>query len=201
MKSRISETRSEAATKDSYTYRDYVNWPDGERWELIDGIPYNMSPAPSRIHQKVLGELFKQMAVYLTGKACEVYIAPFDVRLPKGDETDEQIETVVQPDLLVVCDRRKLDAQGCKGAPDLVAEVLSPETAGKDMKKKFALYERVGVKEYWIIDPGNKTVQVYKLDTEGQYGRPGVYTETDHVKIGLFSDLAIDLSLVFAVGP
>ena len=197
MESRISETRPEAATKDSYTYGDYAKWPDEERWELIDGVPYNMSPAPSRSHQKILGELFKQIAVYLTGKTCEVYIAPFDVRLPKGDENDDQITTVVQPDLVVVCDREKLDDHGCKGAPDLVVEVLSPGTAGKDMKIKLALYERVGVKEYWLVDPSYKAVQVYQLETSGRYGRPGIYTGADQVKVGLFLDLEIDLSMVF----
>ena len=197
MKSRISEPRPEAATKDSYTYGDYSKWPDGERWELIDGVPYNMSPAPSRSHQKILGEFFKQIAVYLTGKTCEVYIAPFDVLLPRGDEIDEQIDTVVQPDLVVVCDRKKLDERGCKGAPDLVVEVLSPGTAGKDMKTKLFLYERVGVKEYWIADPSNKTVQVYQLETGGRFGRPDIYTDNDQVQTGLFSDLEINLSSVF----
>lgn len=197
MKSRISESKPEAATKDLYTYGDYTTWPDEERWELIDGVPYNMSPAPSRIHQKILGDLHRQVANYLIGKTCEVYIAPFDVRLPKGDESDEQIDTVVQPDLVVVCDRKKLNERGCKGAPDLVVEVLSPGTAGKDMKTKLSLYERVGVKEYWLVDPMNKTVQVYQLEIEGIYGRPDIYTETDHLKVGLFPDLEIDLSLVF----
>lgn len=198
MKSKISEPKPEAATKDSYTYGDYSEWPDEERWELIDGIPYNMSPAPSRIHQKITGELFRLIANYLTGKECEVYIAPFDVRLPKGDENDEQIDTVVQPDLVVVCERKKLDERGCKGAPDLVVEVLSPGTAAKDMKIKLALYERVGVKEYWLVDPGNKTVQVYQLETSGRYGRPGIYTDTDQIKVGLFPDLEIDLTSVFS---
>ncbi|MGE5604171.1 MAG: Uma2 family endonuclease [Bacteroidota bacterium] len=197
MKSRISEPRPEAATKDLYTYGDYAKWPDEERWELIDGIPYNMSPAPSRSHQKILGDLHRQVANYLIGKTCEVYIAPFDVRLPKGDESDEQIDTVVQPDLMVVCDREKLDERGCKGAPDLVVEVLSPGTAGRDMKIKLALYERVGVKEYWLVDPSNKTVQVYQLETEDRYGRPGIYTSADRLKVGIFTDLEINLAMVF----
>ncbi|MGE5604170.1 MAG: Uma2 family endonuclease [Bacteroidota bacterium] len=198
MESRISEPRPEAATKDVYTYGDYTKWPDEERWELIDGVPYNMSPAPSRIHQKILGELYKQIAVYLTGKVCEVYIAPFDVRLPKGEESDDRIDTVVQPDLVVVCDREKLDERGCKGAPDLVVEVLSPGTAGKDMKIKLALYERVGVKEYWLVDPSNKTVQVYQLETSSRYCRPSIYSDTDRIRVGLFPDLEIDLTSVFS---
>ncbi len=198
MKSRISEPRPEAAAKDLFTYGDYSKWPDEERWELIDGIPYNMSPAPSRIHQKILGELHKQIAVYLTGKPCEVYMAPFDVRLPKGDERDDRIDTVVQPDLVVVCDRRKLDDRGCKGAPDLVVEILSPWTAGKDMKTKLSLYERVGVKEYWLVDPAHKTVQVYLLGPEGRYGRADVYADGEQAKVGLFPDLSVDLNSVFS---
>lgn len=99
---------------------------------------------------------------------------------------------------MVICDRQKLDARGCKGAQDLVVEILSPETAGKDMKTKFTIYERVGVKEYWIVDLMNKTVQVYKLETVRRYSRPDIYTETDHLKVGLFLDLEIDLSSVFS---
>ena len=197
MKSKICESKPEAATKELYTYGDYAKWPDEERWELIDGVPYNMSPAPSRSHQRILGDLHRQIANYLIGKTCEVYIAPFDVRLPKGDENDEQIDTVVQPDLVVVCDREKLDERGCKGAPDLAIEVLSPYTAGKDMKTKLNLYERVGVREYLIVDPVNKTVQVYQLEIEGRYGRPDIYTGTEHLKVGLFPDLEIELTSVF----
>ncbi len=180
-----------------YTYGDYLTWPDDERWELIDGIPYNMSPAPTRSHQKISGELFKQIAVYLTGKTCEVYAAPFDVRLPKGEEEDALIDTVVQPDLVVVCDPKKLDEPGCKGAPDWVVEILSPHTAAKDMKIKRDLYERVRVKEYWLVDPGNKTVQIYQSGDEGRYGRPEVCAAGDQVKAGVFSDLIIDLAAVF----
>ncbi|NLG84767.1 MAG: Uma2 family endonuclease [Firmicutes bacterium] len=197
MKVIAKEARPEAAAKETYTYGDYLTWPDDERWELIDGVPYNMSPAPSSSHQKVSGELFKQIAVYLTGKTCEVYAAPFDVRLPKGDEADELIETVVQPDLLVVCDPEKLDERGCKGAPDWIVEILSPQTAAKDMKIKRDLYERVGVREYWLVDPGNRTVEVYQSGDGGRYGRPEVYAAGDRVKVGVFPDLVIDLAAVF----
>ena len=200
MKFMAKETRPEAATKETYTYGDYLTWPDDERWELIDGIPYNMSPAPTRSHQKISGELFKQIAIYLTGKTCEVYAAPFDVRLPKGEEEDTLIDTVVQPDLVVICDPDKLDEPGCKGAPDWVVEILSPYTAAKDMKIKLNLYERVGVKEYWLVDPGNQTVQVYTPGDDGRYGRSEVYAAGDQVKAGIFSDLIIDLTAVFG-GP
>lgn len=181
-----------------YTYKDYLTWPGEERWELIEGIPYNMSPAPSRKHQKILRELVKLYANYLTGKTCEVYHAPFDVRLPKAAEKDENIDTVVQPDLVIVCDKSKLDDRGCKGAPDLVVEILSPQTAKKDMEDKFLLYERVGVKEYWIVDPHNNTVLVYKLEDKDKYGRHKTYSAEDVLKPGIFEDMEIKLSEVFA---
>ncbi|MGQ9779808.1 MAG: Uma2 family endonuclease [Bacillota bacterium] len=197
MKFVAREAKPEAATKETYTYGDYLTWLDDERWELIDGIPYNMTPAPSRSHQVISRELLVQIAVYLTGKTCEVYAAPFDVRLPKGDEEDELIDTVVQPNLVVVCDPEKLDERGCRGAPDWVVEILSPETAAKDMKIKRDLYERVGVKEYWLVDPANKTVQVYTRGDDGRYGRPEVYAAGDQVKVGIFPDLFVDLAKVF----
>ena len=193
----VRETHEEAATKESYTYGDYLKWPDEERWELIKGVPYDMSPAPSRTHQKISGELFKQLAIYLTGKTCEVYAAPFDVRLPEQAEQDEEIITVVQPDLVVICDQKKLDERGCKGAPDLIVEILSPYTAGKDLKNKFDLYEEKGVQEYWLVDPTNQIVQVFTIEEGGTYGRPAIYDPTDQVKVGIFPDLVIDLPAVF----
>lgn len=193
----MREARPEAATKESYTYGDYLKWTDEERWELIKGVPYDMSPAPSRTHQKISGELFRQMANYLTGKTCQVYAAPFDVRLPDQAEKDEEISTVVQPDLVVICDQKKLDERGCKGAPDLIVEILSPCTAAKDLKNKFALYEEKGVKEYWLVDPTNQIVQVFTIEESGTYGRPAIYDSTDQVKVGIFPDLVIDLPAVF----
>ena len=113
---------SQTATKRDarYTYADFLTWSDDERWELIDGVAYNMTPAPSRRHQDVSIELAAQFKVFLRGKQCRVYDAPFDVRLPAPDDTDQTTSTVVQPDLVVVCDSAKLEDQGCKGAPDLV---------------------------------------------------------------------------------
>ncbi len=136
----------ETAKNKLYTYGEYLNWNDENRYELIDGRVHLMSPAPFRQHQKVLGELFRQFSIYLFDKDCEIYVAPFDVRLPEGDEKDEDIRTVVQPDIVVVCDIDKLDEKGCKGAPDLVVEVLSPASFGRDRKDKRDLYERHGVR-------------------------------------------------------
>lgn len=181
-----------------YTYSDYVKWPDDERWELINGIAYDMSPAPSRRHQEISMELARQISNYLADKPCRVYAAPFDVRLPEGEQADEDIKNVVQPDIVVVCDPAKLDDRGCKGAPDLIIEISSPHTSGKDMKEKLDLYERTGVREYWIAHPTDKILMVFKLGPDGRYGRPYVYTEGDTVKVGIFEDLSIDLKPVFA---
>lgn len=180
-----------------YTYDDYLTWPEDERWEIIDGIAYDMSPAPSTSHQRILRELLIQFGNYLTGKTCEVFAAPFDIRLPEADEQDKDIVNVVQPDIVVVCDKSKLDEKGCKGAPALIIEIKSPFTARKDIKEKFRLYERVGVKEYWIVDPTDKTVMVFKLGENKEYGKPDMYGDEDPINVGVFEDLTIDLKAVF----
>lgn len=180
-----------------YTYKDYLEWPDGERWELIEGRAYNMTPAPSRSHQKISVALVKEISQYLEGKKCEVYHAPFDIRLPEGDEEDGEIRTVVQPDIVVICDPSKLDEKGCKGSPDLVMEILSPSTASKDYITKLSLYEKNQVREYWIIHPIDKIVMVYRLSENGKYGRAEVYSEADQVKVGIFDDLVVDLKGIF----
>lgn len=180
-----------------YTYKDYLGWDDGERWELIHGHPYNMTPAPSRIHQDISGELFRQIANYLADKPCKVYAAPFDVRLPTADERDDDIRTVVQPDITVVCDRSKLDDRGCKGSPDMIVEITSPATARKDMKEKFLLYEETGVREYWVVNPDVKTVMIFKLGEDKRFGRPEVYSEEDTILVTRFEGLAVELKPVF----
>jgi Uma2 family endonuclease len=183
-----------------FTYGDYVNWSDDERWELIEGFAFNMSPAPSRRHQEISRELERQIANFLLDKPCEVYDAPFDVRLPEADEDDENIETVVQPDIVVICDEKKLDDKGCRGAPDLIIEILSPSTTSKDMKIKLALYEKHSIKEYWIVHPVDNTVLVFKLGKNKMYGKPDVYTAEDKIKTAILDGLEIDLSLVFREG-
>lgn len=183
--------------QDNYTYADYLSWPEGERWELIDGAPYMMAP-PSRIHQEISGELFRQISNYLIDKPCKVYAAPFGVRLPKGDEkSDFEIDTVVEPDILVVCDSSKLDEQGCKGAPDLIIEITSPSSVKNDLLKKFNRYEKAGVKEYWIVEPNGKIVTVFTLGENGRYGRPEVYAEDDEIQVNILKDLKINSKRVF----
>ncbi|HEY5512760.1 MAG TPA: Uma2 family endonuclease [Geomonas sp.] len=187
-----------AENKDEhFTYGDYLKWDDSERWELIDGIAYNMTPAPSRFHQQVSIELCFQLVNHLRDTTCKVYAAPFDVRLLEADEADESVTTVVQPDISVICDPSKLDDRGCKGSPDLIVEILSPATARKDWKEKFLRYERAGVREYWIADPSGKTVTVFKRSDAGLFGRPDVYGEEERIRVGILEDLEIDLQSVF----
>jgi Uma2 family endonuclease len=174
-----------------YTYADYYNWSEEERWELINGEAYAMS-APSRLHQKILLEIAFQIRSYLKEKTCEIYVAPFDVRLPKRNEKDEQIDTVVQPDLSIICDEKKLDDKGCRGAPDWIIEILSPSSKLMDMEVKRKLYEQHGVKEYWIIHPEERYLMIYLLDFQGKYNQPIIYPLDKPVQVSLFSDLSID---------
>lgn len=186
-------------TDQKWCYADYLTWDDGQRWELIEGQAYCMSPAPGFRHQQVSMDLARQFSVYLKGKPCQVFAAPFDVRLSdNSNASDNYIETVVQPDLLVVCDKSKLDVRGCNGAPDLVIEILSPSTAVIDFKTKFDLYQRVGVLEYWIIHPAEQTLLVYNRGANGLYGAADRYAGNDQVPVPLLGDLVINLAEVFA---
>lgn len=181
-----------------YTYADYSLWPEDERWELIDGEAYAMN-APIRIHQEVVSELGRQIGNYLQGKPCKVYVAPFDIRLPRKDEADAKVETVVQPDLSIICDKSKLDKLGCRGAPDWIVEVLSPSTTLKDMDTKRSLYQQHGVQEYWIIHPEDRWLMVYTPDAQGRYGQPGVFGMDGPTAVQLFPDLGIDWSFMAEV--
>ena len=173
-----------------YTYADYLQWPEDVRYELIDGVPYLMAPAPLIEHQDIAGEIFRQLANQLVGKPCRPYIAPVDVRLPRQNEADAAIDTVVQPDVLVVCDPSRIDRRGVRGAPDWLVEVLSPSTAAHDQIAKRRLYERAGVREYWLVHPGDRTLTVYAL-VDGQYGRPEIYELKDETPIGVLPGVVI----------
>ena len=173
-----------------HTYADYLTWPDDARYELIDGEAFLMAPAPLIEHQEVAGEVFRQLANQLDGKPCRPYIAPVDVRLPRTDEADAAIDTVVQPDVLVVCHSAKIDRRGVRGAPDWVLEVLSPSTAAHDQIAKRRTYERAGVREYWLVHPGDRTLTVYVLEN-GQYGRPEIYELKDETPIGVLPGVSI----------
>ncbi|MFZ2956108.1 MAG: Uma2 family endonuclease [Candidatus Ozemobacteraceae bacterium] len=182
---------------EQYTYKDLLNWPENERWELIDGKAFNMTPAPSRKHQEILGNLYRIAGDFLDGKSCKVYIAPFDVRLPIGDEPDSEIDTVVQPDLVVICDEKKLDDKGCRGVPDWVVEVLSPSTTEKDLTKKKTLYEFHRVPEYWVIFPNEKIVQVFDLDENGKFVQKRIYIANAKAPVLILPGLVVDLPRVF----
>ena len=180
-----------------YTLADALAWDGRERIELIDGHPVMMAP-PSRVHQAISGELFGQFWAYLRGKNCKVYHAPFAVRLfEESGEPPESVDTLVEPDLVVVCDPDKLDDMGCRGAPDLVIEILSPSTRRHDRMTKFNLYQQAGVREYWIVDPDSQDVQVFVLEG-GRYFVRGYGTAEGSLKPSVLEDCTIDLSLVFS---
>jgi Uma2 family endonuclease len=154
-----------------HTYADYLMWSRTCGDELIDGTAYvREPPSASPSHQWMVVELCRQIATALSGKPCRVYVAPLDVRLPKSTEEDGQVDTVVQPDVFIVCDLAKVDRRGVRGAPDWLAEVLSPGTARHDQNVKLSAYERAGVREVWLIDPIKRKLTVYQLEA-GHYGR------------------------------
>jgi Uma2 family endonuclease len=173
-----------------HTYGDYLGWPDDVRYELIDGVAYLMAPAPTLAHQDVVGEIYYQLRQALADRPCRVYVAPVDVRLPKANEADTDIDTVVQPDVLVLCDQTKADQRGLRGAPDLVVEVLSPGTASHDHVRKRHVYERSGVREYWLVHPIDRMVTVYRLE-DGQFGRPEVSYLAGETPVGILPGVAI----------
>ena len=180
----------ESSEKQRYTYADYCTWEDDERWELIDGVPYAMA-APLIRHQGVLGDIYLQIALFLRRKTCKAFISPIDVRL----NADTRDDTVVQPDMLVVCDKSKIDEKGIIGAPDMVVEVLSPTSASHDTIRKFMLYLKANVREYWIVDPvsGNVIVNILKDDKYVAMA----YEKTDKVPVSVLDGCVVDLAEVF----
>ena len=181
-----------------FNYGDYSLWPESERWELIDGVAFDMSPAPSRQHQFILVELVSQVHNLLSEDSCEVYCAPFDIRFPDFfEQKDSEISTVVQPDLVVICDKKKLDDKGCMGAPDLVVEILSPSTMSKDLHQKFSLYEKHAVKEYWVISPNDRILFKYRLSADGKYLEPEIYKEKEMLVSDIFKNCKINLAKLF----
>jgi Uma2 family endonuclease len=175
-----------------YTYADYSTWDSSERWELIDGIAYAMAPAPGSGHQGISVKLAWQLQSSLNGKPCRLFTAPFDVRLNATDEDD----TVIQPDLSVICDRSKIDEKGCRGAPDFVIEILSPSSARMDKLLKYNKYQLAGVREYWIVDPETTSVQVAVLEN-GRYFVT-VYGEEDIAPVNVLPGCEVILKDVFA---
>jgi Uma2 family endonuclease len=179
-----------------HTYADYLSWPEDVRYELIDGVAYLMAPAPARVHQEVVLEMAYQVRGALEGKPCRTYIAPFDVRLPKTNEADARVDTVLQPDLLVVCEQAKLDERGLRGAPDWIVEVLSPATAGHDQTVKLTAYERARVPEVWLVHPADRVVMVFRLEGAA-YGRPAIHETRGELGVAALPDIRIDWDRVF----
>jgi Uma2 family endonuclease len=181
--------------ENSYTYADYRQWnlAEGERFELVEGAAYAMS-SPTTVHQAISGELFRQIANYLHKKPCRVFSAPYDVRLFYRE--DEHDDTVVQPDISVICDEKKLGPEGCRGAPDLVIEVLSPSNTSEEFIRKLNLYLKAGVREYWIVSPKEKIVQVNLLENNAY--RSVVYKD-GALPASVLEGFSVTLSDVFAL--
>ena len=180
----------------TYTYKDYILYDENERIEIIDGTIYNMSPAPSRIHQKLITEILAEIRNYIKANngSCEVYPAPFDVILKNDDEIIEDCKNIIQPDISVICDKNKLTDKGCTGSPDMIVEVVSPYNPNNDFIRKLNLYDIYKVKEYWIVNPMKKNILIYKLDEKERYGMPDIYTFEDKVPVGIYDDLEIDFN-------
>lgn len=173
-----------------YTYRDYLTWRFKEKVELIMGKIFKMTPAPSTTHQQVLWRITKALGKVEELEKCDVFVAPFDVRLfPDG-------HTVVQPDICIVCDSAKLDEKGCMGPPDLIIEILSPSTAAKDLNEKYDIYERAGVKEYWTVDAADGIINVFLL-VNGRYVPQRPHTYSQEIGSSVIQGLVIDLKEVF----
>ena len=179
----------------TYTYADYLTWQLDEFVELIKGKIVTMSPAPGTYHQNISGNLYGELYQYLKKKKCKVFSAPFDVRLIRNNN-DHEIKTVVQPDICIVCDPSILDDKGCNGAPDMIIEILSPNTRKKDVNEKFELYEESGVREYWIVGPLDQVVDVFLLEN-GKYRLLKKYSREESVKVNVLEDLVIDLKEIF----
>jgi Uma2 family endonuclease len=180
-----------------YTYADYLKWTIEARLELIKGKIFRMSPAPNRMHQSVSMRIATPIFNLLRGKECQVYSAPFDVRLPRKSKKDEDIITVVQPDICVICDPSRLDDRGCIGAPDIVVEILSPSNNRKELKNKYEVYEESGVKEYWIVSPVEKTFFRYILDENEKFQPTHLLTTGDIVTTPILPGLGLNLDEVF----
>ncbi|MDR1277242.1 MAG: Uma2 family endonuclease [Treponema sp.] len=193
-------TAFEMDEKSRYTYADYLAWDTDKRYEIINGEAYMMA-APSVAHQAVSRELLLQFGNFLKGKPCQVFTAPFDVRLfPTEDGSDD---TVVQPDLLIICDRSKIaDGKACRGAPDMVIEILSPSNSEIPLLLKFSKYLMAGVREYWIVDPETKYIQVHILE-QGDEKSPehfisSVYGNAETLGVSVLPGLNIDFNSIWS---
>jgi len=179
-----------------YTYADYLSWQMEEMVELIKGKIFRQDAAPRVNHQRVSGIVFNSLFNFLKDKKCEVFSAPFDVRLPVKSKKHEDIDTVVQPDICVICDPEKLDDLGCVGAPDLVVEILSPGNNSKELRNKYEVYEEAGVSEYWVIQPFEHTLLIYSL-VNGRFVPSKLFTHGHTVHSQVIEGFSLDLEEVF----
>jgi Uma2 family endonuclease len=182
----------------TYSYADYLTWVFTERVELIKGMILKMSPAPNRFHQKVSSRISSRIERFLYKKPCQMYYAPFDVRFPKKKQNQENqdIYTVVQPDLCVICDESKLDDKGCIGAPDLIIEILSSSNSKHDLVTKKRLYEENGVLEYWVVYPYEKVIMKYVLQNQ-KYTLESEYTEEDIIQTAILPGFELKMDDIF----
>ena len=179
-----------------YTYRDYYNMPDdGNRYEIIDGELYMMA-APSPSHQRIISALIARFYYYLRGKPCSVFGSPFDVRLAIYGEKGDDVINVVQPDVLVYCSKDKIDKRGGIAAPEIAIEVFSPWTKKMDRQRKLNLYEKAGVKEYWIVDGENETIEAYVHDGK-KFCPKTYYNKSSIIKSAIFGDFEVSVSDIF----
>ncbi len=179
-----------------YSYSDYLSWQFSERVELIKGWVYKMSPAPNVKHQRISGRLFYKVFDFLNAEKCQVFHAPFDVRLPIVSKNNKQ-DTVVQPDITIICDDTKLDEQGCNGAPDIVMEILSPGNTRREMKEKFELYQDSKIPEYWLIHPSDETVIIYVLNDNGEYIGSKPYLSGDTINSLALTGFTLEVASLF----
>lgn len=181
----------------TYTYADYLQWKFEERLELFRGKIFKLS-APNTRHQDISRNILVPIALFLKKKPCKVFAAPFDVRLPvKNRKKDNEVTTVVQPDICVICDETKLDSRGCCGAPDLVVEILSPGNSKKEIRMKHELYEEAGVKEYWIVNPEEENIVVFVLNEAGKFSGLDMYAGDDNIQSKAVQGLIINMNEIF----
>jgi Uma2 family endonuclease len=184
----------------TYSYADYLTWQLNEAVELIKGKIMLMSPAPNVRHQDISMNLSRFLSAYFNHKKCRVYAAPFDVRLydrKKSLLASQDIHTVVQPDLCVICHPEILDKQGCNGAPDWIIEILSKGNSKRELHIKYDLYQESGVIEYWLVYPEHQAIHQFVLDENQRYQLKKMYTNDDMASPYLFPDLVIDVNEVF----
>jgi Uma2 family endonuclease len=183
-----------ALRQGGFSFRDYCRWPEGERWELLDGRAHAMAP-PSWAHQTVVFELGRQLGNLLVGQACQARSGPLGVRLPQADEADDEVRTVLEPDLLVVCDPSKIDTRGVRGAPDVIIEVLAPSTAAFDQIEKRRAYERAGVRELWLVDMAKGLLTIYR-HTGTAFAPPEIVHARGRVALVALPGVDLDLDFI-----